>query len=53
MKKQKINCSVYDCKYCNCDIDCCNLDSIKVCNCDSKHKKETTMCDSYEEEIKK
>lgn len=50
MKEQKINCRVYDCKYCNCDFECCNLDSIEVCNCNSEQKKEATMCDSYESE---
>lgn len=47
MKKQKINCQVYDCKYCNCEDDICNLDAIKVCNCNDEKKKEATMCDSY------
>ena len=49
MKKanQKIACSVYDCMHCNCDQEFCKLDAIKVCSCDSDHKKEATMCDSY------
>ena len=52
MKKQKINCRVYDCKYCDCDCNICNLDSIEVCNCSNDHKKEATMCDSYKKEKK-
>lgn len=45
--KQKINCTVYDCKHCDCDCDSCNLKTIKVCCCASDNEKEATMCDSY------
>lgn len=44
---QKIACTVYDCKHCDCDHDSCKLKEIKVCCCDSEHEKEATMCDSY------
>lgn len=47
--EQKINCSVHDCKYCNCDCNKCNLEQIKVCNCDGCGNKKTTMCNSYEQ----
>ena len=50
MDKQKIKCDVYDCKHCDCDKECCCLDEIKVCNCNSNHDKEATMCDSYKSE---
>ena len=50
MMKQKINCVVHDCKYCNRENDICELKEIKVCNCVSGEKtKELTMCDSYKE----
>lgn len=48
-KEQKIDCSVHDCKHCNCDKDVCKLENIKVCNCKGDGQKETTMCDSYKE----
>lgn len=51
-KNQKIVCNVYDCKYCDCDENCCKLKKIKVCNCDGCGCKETTMCDSYKEKNK-
>lgn len=47
-KKQKIGCTVYDCKYCLCDKDMCNLSNIKVCNCHGNGDMENTMCGSYE-----
>lgn len=47
MEKQKIKCTVHDCKHCNCDHDCCKLEEIKVCDCSPEKKKEATMCDSY------
>lgn len=50
MKKQKINCRVYDCKYCNNECDLCKLDAIEICNCASDETKEATMCDSYKKE---
>ena len=53
MKKQKINCLVYDCKHCDCDCDLCKLDKIDVCNCADSESKEATMCDSYEKEENK
>lgn len=46
-KNQKIDCSVHDCFYCDCDNDACDKKEIKVCSCDSNEKKEATMCDSY------
>lgn len=48
-KDQKIDCTVYDCRYCDCDNDNCTLKSIKVCSCDCGEDKEATMCDSYKE----
>ncbi len=48
MEKQKINCSVYDCKYCDVMKDLCNLKQIKVACCRADNTKESTMCDSYE-----
>lgn len=45
--KQIINCTVYDCKHCNCDDNICNLKAIKVCCSSSDEDKESTMCDSY------
>lgn len=45
--KQTIDCTVHDCKYCNCECDLCELDSINVCNCGCDGKKENTMCGSY------
>ena len=47
-EKQQINCSVHDCKHCDCEKDCCSLKEIHVCNCHGEDKKETTMCDSYD-----
>lgn len=46
-EKKQINCSVYDCKHCNCECDKCKLEEIKVCNCEGCGEKKTTMCDSY------
>lgn len=46
-KKQQIHCTVYDCKYCNCDDKKCKLKEIKVCNCGNDNCKENTICDSY------
>ncbi len=48
-KDQKIGCSVYDCKHCNCEEDSCKLKEIKVSNCKGSGEKETTMCDSYQQ----
>jgi hypothetical protein len=47
MKNQKINCSVYDCKYCDCNCDACLLKQIKVKCCKSDDEKSATMCDNY------
>jgi len=47
-KEQKINCDVFDCKHCNCDDEKCNLNEIRVSCCNSREKKESTICDSYE-----
>ena len=47
-KKQKINCDVFDCKHCNCDDCLCELEKIRVCNCNYNCDKESTMCDSYD-----
>ena len=49
-KKQQIACSVHDCRHCDCEDDCCKLESIRVCNCDGDGEKEYTMCDSYDKE---
>lgn len=48
IRKQKIGCNVYDCKYCDCKCDECKLKDIMICNCHGEGEKETTMCDSYE-----
>ncbi len=48
-KEQTINCSVYDCKHCDCECDMCKLKKVKICNCHGDGEKETTMCDSYKE----
>lgn len=45
---QEIRCKVHDCKFCDCDIDCCCLEKIEVCNCAFEEEKEATMCNSYE-----
>lgn len=47
-KRQTIKCDVFDCKHCDCDNVCCNLNEIKVSNCSNKKKKEATMCESYD-----
>lgn len=47
-EKQNIKCDVHDCKHCDCDKDCCSLESIKVSNCGGEGEKETTMCNSYD-----
>ncbi len=44
---QRIDCSVEDCKHCDCDNKICELKSIKVCNCGYGAGKENTMCASY------
>lgn len=49
---QKIECSVHDCKHCDCECDMCKLERIKVCNCHGDGNKETTMCNSYKEKNK-
>lgn len=46
--KQKICCSVHDCKFCNCKQNCCSLNKIEVCNCGQDKDKKATMCNSYE-----
>lgn len=47
MEKQKINCTVYDCKHCDVMNDECQLKQIKVACCKGDTDKESTMCDSY------
>ncbi len=47
MEKQKINCTVYDCKFCDVMNDACQLKQIKVACCHGDSEKESTMCDSY------
>lgn len=47
--KQVIECSVYNCKYCDCSCDLCNLKKIKVANCNTKESKQSTMCDSFKQ----
>lgn len=44
---QKINCTVYDCKYCDALKDKCELKQIKVACCKAEDEKESTMCDNY------
>ena len=51
-KKQSIDCSVHDCKYCDCSCDKCKLNCIKVCNCGHDETKENTMCDSFRKKQK-
>lgn len=46
-KEQTIECSVHDCKFCDCECDECSLKCIKVCNCGCNFEKEDTMCASY------
>lgn len=45
--KQKIGCSVHDCRYCDCACDKCTLNEVKICNCGNDKDKENTMCNSY------
>ena len=47
MKKQIINCSVYDCSFCNREKDKCELEEIKVSNQNNSKNKTGTMCASY------
>lgn len=46
-KSQSIDCTVHDCRYCDCPVSKCTLNCIKVSNCDGEGSKETTMCQSY------
>lgn len=46
-EKQKIECDVYDCEYCDCDCDRCSLVGIKVSKRNENNCKEDTLCDSY------
>lgn len=46
-KMQKIECNVYDCKYCNVMKDLCRLKKIKVKCCRSLDDDEATMCANY------
>ncbi len=47
--EQLIDCTVHDCKHCNCEENKCKLRGIQVCNCGNEQgEKETTMCDSYD-----
>lgn len=49
-KKQKINCTVYSCKYNNKEVGKCNLEAIQVTpiqDCNTK-KADESMCASYE-----
>lgn len=45
--KQTIDCTVHDCKYCNCECNKCKLNCIKIANCKGDGTKETTMCADY------
>ena len=47
MKKQVINCSVYECVFCNHDNELCKLNEIKVENQSSSKSKKGTMCASF------
>ena len=49
---QEIGCKVHDCRFCNCDCNCCSLEKIEVCNCAPENEKEATMCNSYEKREK-
>lgn len=46
-KKQKIKCTVYDCKYCKCDDKLCELSCISVEKCGKYNSKVDTICASY------
>ncbi len=45
--KQKINCNVYDCKHCNCEMEVCKLPAINVASYGKGFEKTSTICDSY------
>ena len=47
-EEQTIECTVHDCKHCDCNCNMCELKKIAVCNCHGDGDKETTMCNSYE-----
>lgn len=47
-ENQTINCTVHDCRHCDCEKNCCELKEIKVCNCNNSEQKEATMCDNYQ-----
>lgn len=49
-KNQKINCEVYDCKYCNKDKEICELSKITVTKVGNADVKEDTVCDSYKKD---
>ena len=51
MKKQVINCSVYDCEFCNRNHDKCELNEIKVANQSEEMSKKGTMCASYKKRV--
>ena len=55
MAKQKIKCSVEDCKHQNEDKNECKLSEINVCPCGCMKADDAqdTMCDSYECKNKK
>lgn len=47
MYNENIDCTVKDCKYCECNKNKCKLNCIKIANCNNKKNKESTMCVSY------
>lgn len=47
MINENIDCTVHDCKYCECNVNKCKLNCIKIANCGKKAIKENTMCSSY------
>ncbi|MCI5879741.1 MAG: hypothetical protein MRZ34_03040 [Bacillales bacterium] len=49
MKKQVIYCDVFDCKYCDCNKECCKLSSIRVSTSLSENPKYSTMCENFKE----
>ena len=51
MEKQIINCSVYECSFCNRNDEKCELNEIKIANQSSSKSKKGTMCVSYKKRI--
>ena len=47
MVNDNIDCTVKDCKYCECSVNKCRVKCIKIASCGDKNIKENTMCVSY------